>query len=84
MIFTDPYIGVGTNPNDNFMDIPLGFGMQLYQHADASQFFASLDREKRNGLIRYIEDSKTGEEAKERVSAAVQMMREHRINFYDL
>lgn len=57
-----------------FPDIPLGFGMALAQRPEAMTFFGSLSNQEKKQIIGYIQDSTTGDMAKERVRHTVEMM----------
>lgn len=52
--------------------MPIGLMMSLAQHQNAMKNFALLDDEGQKSVIRYVEDSVTGEEAKNRIQNAVQ------------
>lgn len=52
-------------------DMPIGLMMSLSQHQNAMKNFAQLGEEGQKSVIRYVKDSVTGEEAKNRIQNAV-------------
>ena len=48
--------------------------MALAQRPEAMTFFGSLSNQEKKQIIRYIQDSTTGDMAKERVHHTVEMM----------
>lgn len=52
-------------------DMPIGLMMSLSQHQNAMKNFALLGDEEQKSVIRYVKDSVTGEEAKNRIQNAV-------------
>ncbi len=52
-------------------EMPIGLMMSLSMHPDAMRNFSTLTDEKQNSVIRYVEDANSGEEAKNRISGAV-------------
>ncbi|HEX3016313.1 MAG TPA: hypothetical protein VHP31_00460 [Caproicibacter sp.] len=52
-------------------EMPIGLMLSLGMHQDAMKNFALLNDEKQNAVIRYVEDSQTGDEAKNRINTAV-------------
>lgn len=52
-------------------NMPVGLMMSLAQHQNAMKTFSMLNDEKQKSVIRYVEDSTTGEEAKDRIQNAV-------------
>jgi len=75
------FIGLGPNPNEGELDMPLGFGMELFQNTDAYDYFSSLDKQKRNDVIKHIQGSTTGDEAKNRIISTVNELKSHNTNF---
>lgn len=69
-IFAKGVIVVEKN-NKNAADMPIGLMMSLAMHRDAMRNFSLLNDEKQKSVIRYVEDSKTGAEAKNRINNAV-------------
>ena len=76
------FVGIGKNPDPAGLDMPLGFGMALYQNSNALHCFAALSQDERNNIIRYIENSKTGEEAKNRIDNAVSNLNKRNTKFF--
>ena len=76
------FVGLGKNPDPSGLDMPIGFGMELYQNSDALHCFAALSQNERNDIIRYIEASKTGDEAKERINNAVKNLNHRNPRFF--
>lgn len=52
---------------DNKMDMPLGLMYAIAHDTRAMNGFFSLDTQQKNRMIRYIKDSRTGDEAKSRI-----------------
>ncbi len=52
-------------------DMPIGLMMSLAMHQEAMRQFGLLDDAHQKEVIRFVEASRTGEEAKGRISAAV-------------
>ena len=76
------FVGLGKNPDPGGLDMPIGFGMELYQNSDALHCFAALSQDERNNIIQYIEKSKTGEEAKKRINTAVENLNKRNTKFF--
>ena len=68
-----PFIGIGKNPNGP--DMPVGFGMLLAQDESAMRTFGNLSNEQKGALISHIQGAQNGEEAKARVTNAVDQLR---------
>lgn len=65
------FIGTGKNPNHDEPDLPLGLGMELAQSPTAMDAFGRLTGTEKTQMIRHIQASSTGDEAKERIAQAV-------------
>lgn len=76
------FVGIGKNPDPGGLDMPIGFGMALYQNSNALHCFAALSQEQRNGIIRYIESGSSGEDAKKRIDNAVKNLNHRNVNFF--
>jgi len=76
------FVGIGKNPDPGGLDMPLGFGMALYQNSNALHCFAALSQDERNDIIRYIENSKTGEDARNRIDNAVSNLNKRNTKFF--
>ncbi len=76
------FVGIGKNPDPSGLDMPIGFGMALYQNEIALHHFTRLSQDERNNIIRYIEDSKTGDEAKSRINKAVEGLKKNTLDFF--
>lgn len=59
------------NQKKDAENMPIGLMMKLAMHQDAMKNFSLLNDEKQKSVIRYVEDSQTGEEAKNRITNAV-------------
>lgn len=68
------FIGTGKNPNQDEPDIPLGLGMELAQSPTAMDAFGRLSGVQKTEMIRHIQASSTGSEAKERIAQAVRSL----------
>jgi len=71
------FIGTGRNPDGP--DLPLGFGMQLAQNPKAMEAFGKLTNLQKSKIIAHIQASKTGDEAKSRLTQAVTDLSENKI-----
>jgi uncharacterized protein YdeI (YjbR/CyaY-like superfamily) len=60
-----------SNKKSDAGDMPIGLLMSLAQHKKAMKNFSGLNSEQQKSVIRYIEDSQTGEEAQTRIQSAV-------------
>jgi len=69
----EPIAGTGAGPEGP--ELPLGFGMQLAQDEQALQAFGRLDSAQKDELIRYIKSAASGEDAKRRISEAVELLK---------
>lgn len=76
------FIGMGHNPNPEVPDIPLGLGMALFQDAQARTFFENLSNDEKTRLIKYIQSSVSGEDAKHRIYTAVSNLRNSDKSFF--
>lgn len=68
------FIGTGKNPNYDEPDLPLGLGMELAQSPTAMDAFGRLTGVEKTQIIRHIQASSTGDEAKERIAQAVRSL----------
>lgn len=62
--------------------MPVGLMMKLAMHQQAMRNFSQLDDEQQKAVIRYVEDSQTGEEAKSRIESAVQNLEQGNRSFF--
>lgn len=76
------FVGIGKNPDPSGLDMPIGFGMALYQNSDALHCFAALSQEERNNIIKYIEASNSGEDARKRIDTAVSNLNKRNPKFF--
>lgn len=53
-------------------NMPIGLMMSLASHQSAMRNFGNLDDEQQKSVIRYVEGSSTGAEAKQRIQSAVE------------
>jgi uncharacterized protein YdeI (YjbR/CyaY-like superfamily) len=58
--------------NKSASEMPIGLTMSLAMHPDAMRNFSLMSDDKQKSVIRYVEDSKTGEEAESRIKTSVQ------------
>ena len=63
-------------------NMPIGLMMSLAQHQDAMRNFSLLSDEEQRSVIRYVEDSRTGKEAKSRIDSAVQNLEAGNHSFF--
>lgn len=73
------FIGTGKNPDGP--DLPLGLGMELAQNPKAMNAFGSMTKEEKESLIRHIQGAVTGEDAKNRISDAIESLSNGRTSF---
>ena len=76
------FVGLGKNPDPGGLDMPIGFGMELYQNSNALHCFAALSQDERNEIIRYIEKSASGEDVKKRINTAVENLNKRNPKFF--
>ncbi len=76
------FLGMGKNPDPNVSDIPVGFGMELMQNADARSNFEHLSDQQKNSLIAFIQGGLTGIEAKNRIATAVSCLANGDLSFF--
>jgi hypothetical protein len=75
------FIGLGRNPNPEVPDLPTGFGMALFQDAQARQTFENLTDAQKTQVIRHVETGNvTGEDAKRKISDTVERLRNNDFN----
>lgn len=67
--------------NRSAAEMPIGLTMSLAMHPDAMRNFSLMDEEKQKSVIRYVEDSKTGEEAENRIKTSVQNLEKGNSSF---
>ncbi len=77
----DSYVGIGKNPNPDMPDIPVGLGMNLMQDADAMNHFNSLSNQRKKDVIKYIQQSNSGDDARYRIKNAICHMHNNDTNF---
>ncbi len=53
-------------------NMPIGLMMSLAMHGDAMHEFSLLNDEQQKSVIHFVENAKTGEDAKNRIEEAVQ------------
>lgn len=56
---------------DGDSQVPVGFGMKLALDMQAMNNYANLPNQNKQEIINYIKDSKTGDEAKSRVTEMI-------------
>ena len=62
-------------------EMPIGLMMSLAMNRKAMRNFSLLNDEKQKSVVRYIEDSKTGTEAKDRIRTAVDSLEQGNTGF---
>ena len=76
------FIGLGQNPNPNVPDIPEGFGVALFNDAEARHFFESLNDVQKTNVIRHIQSNNmTGEQARNKIDNVVKSLRNNTVDF---
>lgn len=73
------FIGIGVNPDGP--DLPLGLGMQLAQSPKAMDTFGRMSNAQKSSVIGYIKSAATGDDAKNRIEEAVQLMSQGKTHF---
>lgn len=63
-------------------NMPIGLMMKLAMHQQAMRQFSQLDNDQQRAVIRYVEDSKTGDDAKSRIDSAVQNLEQGNHSFF--
>ncbi len=61
--------------------MPIGLMMSLAQHQEAMRTFSLLDDAKQEAVLRYVKDSRTGQEAKDRIRSAVDQLEQGSTGF---
>ncbi|MDR1564059.1 MAG: hypothetical protein LBS74_03790 [Oscillospiraceae bacterium] len=74
-----PFIGIGSNPHGK--DLPLGFGMQLAQEAEAMNTYTSLAQPKRDRIVDYIQSCTSGDDSKRRISTVIEGLKNGQTEF---
>ena len=67
-----PFIGMGKAPDG--IDLPLGLSMGLSMHPKAAETFGKMSAEEKHAAIRYVQSGITSEDAKHRISNAIDQM----------
>ncbi|MEA4897326.1 hypothetical protein ACH6CV_06850 [Bacillota bacterium Meth-B3] len=80
MEHNQPFIGTGPNPEGP--DLPLGLGMLLAQEPAAIDNFGKLDVAGKEAVVRYVQSGATGEDAQNRIAEAVVRLREGDTGFF--
>lgn len=62
-------------------EMPIGLMMSLAMNQQAMRNFSLLDDEKQKSVVRYIENSQTGAEAKDRIRTAVDSLEQGSTGF---
>ena len=62
-------------------NMPIGLMMSLAQHEKAMKAFGRMDDEQQKSVIRYVEDSTTGQEAKNRIQKTVENLEQGNSGF---
>lgn len=73
------FIGIGKNPDGP--DLPLGLGMELAQNPKAMNAFGRMSKSEKASMIRHIQGAATGEDAKNRISGAIQQLNNNQTQF---
>jgi uncharacterized protein YdeI (YjbR/CyaY-like superfamily) len=63
-------------------EMPIGLMMSLAMHPDAMRNFSTMNDERQKSVIRYVEDAKTGGEAKDRIGSAVDELEKGNTGFF--
>ncbi len=61
--------------------LPIGFILSIAQNEQALKYFANLDDMTKNRISNYIQDSITGEEAKERINISINGLENNNLDF---
>jgi hypothetical protein len=69
------------NKKSSADQMPIGLMMSLAQHRNAMKNFSLLNDEKQKSVIQYVENSQTGEDAKNRIRNAVDSLDEGNTGF---
>ena len=65
---------IGTGPNPDGPDLPLGLGMQLAQNPKAMKAFGRMTSAQKSEIIAHIQSATTGREAESRMAAAIKKL----------
>lgn len=58
-------------------DLPIGLTMLLAEDEDAMAYFVALPEAEKKRLIDYIQEAKTGEEARRRIEEVVELCKKY-------
>lgn len=72
-----PFIGMGNAPDG--IDLPLGLSMGLSMHPRAAETFGKMSAEEKHAAIRYVQSGIGSEDAKRRITNAVNQLDEGRM-----
>lgn len=66
----------------NELELPVGLSMQLAQEPSAMSAFGRLTPAQMESVVRFVQSGVTGEDAKMRVEAAVERLRQGDLGFF--
>lgn len=61
--------------------LPTGFILSIAQNEQALKYFSNLDEFTKNRISNYIQDSMTGDEAKERINISINSLEKNNLDF---
>lgn len=61
--------------------LPIGFAMSIAQHEEALKYYGSLDNDTKSKISKYIQNSSTGQEAKQRIETCINKLAKSNLNF---
>ncbi len=62
-------------------EMPVGFAMSLSMHPQAMQYYSGLSLQQQTDIVKYVQNNKTGMEAKEKVDSAIRGLENNNIDF---
>ena len=76
------FVGIGKNPDPSGLDMPIQFGIKLYENKAALHYFAAISQDERNKIIKYIDASESGNDTIKRINTAINNLNKRNQNFF--
>lgn len=62
-------------------ELPIGFAMSLSMSPEAMKYYSTLSLEQQTDIVKYVQNNKTGIEAKQKVYNAIQGLENNNLDF---
>ena len=69
------------NKENNQKEMPIGLAMSLALNEFAMEYYAGLDDEIHDQITKYVQNSNSGKEAKEKINTVVRSLSKRNTNF---